>query len=272
VPVSAPLSFYLGIHRPGWLPDARLADVPTMVSHATLAGRKTRPRAVGRWTRDSEGFSVLKKHGRHITTPKDFAAAVIRDRDEIGGMDWASPQDWMCEPELLAKTGLTVREHQRRTIDSVLELRALGAPVIPVLQGWRLPDYLECVELYRDAGVDLRREPIVGLGSVCRRQAMGEAAVIVRALHALGLLLHGFGVKITGLLAFGHLLASADSMAWSFEARWDAVHGVSRLDCDHKTCANCIRYALHWRDRLLRLLAGEADARCRQGLLFTEAA
>lgn len=267
-----PANFYLGIHRPSWLPDARFADVPTMVSHATLAGRKTRPRAAGRWTRDSEGFSVLKKHGRHIATPAEFAAAVIRDADEIGNMDWASPQDWMCEPDMLAITGLTVKEHQRRTVDSVLDLRSRGAKVITVVQGHKLHEYLECVDLYRDAGIDLRAEPIVGLGSVCRRQAMGEAAVIVRALHALGLRLHGFGVKITGLLAFGHLLASADSMAWSFEARWDAVHGVNRLGCGHKTCANCLRYALNWRDRLLRQLDAEADARFRQLDLFAGAA
>lgn len=259
------LTFYLGIHRPGWLPDPRLADVPTMVSHATLAGRKTLPRAAGRWTRDSEGFSVLKKHGCHIATPRDFAAAVIRDRDAIGGMDWASPQDWMCEPEILTRTGLTVREHQRRTVASVLELRALGAPVV---QGWRLPDYLECVELYRDAGVDLAAEPVVGLGSVCRRQAMGEAHVIAHALHGLGLKLHGFGVKITGLLAFGHLLTSADSMAWSLDARFSApLHG-----CPHKSCANCLRYALRWRDRLLAQLADAADARARQLDLFAGAA
>ena len=33
--------------------------------------------------------------------------------------------------------------------------RALGAPVIPVLQGWTLDDYLACVDLYASAGVDL---------------------------------------------------------------------------------------------------------------------
>jgi hypothetical protein len=31
--------------------------------------------------------------------------------------------------------------------------------------------------------------------------------------------LHGFGLKETGLARFSHLLASADSMAWSPDAR-----------------------------------------------------
>lgn len=215
---------------------------------------------------------MLKKHGRHITTPKDFAAAVIRDRDEIGGMDWASPQDWMCEPEMLAKTGLTVREHQRRTVDSVLELRALGADVIDVVQGYTLPEYLECVELYDKAGIDLRAAPVVGLGSVCRRQAMGEAAVIARELWRLGLRLHGFGVKITGLRNFGHLLTSADSMAWSKDAYYAARRGIRHPGCTHKSCANCLRYALRWREQLLASLAAVNAARHAQLSLFPEAA
>ncbi len=34
-----------------------------------------------------------------------------RYRDEIGCLLWAAPQDWMCEPWITAKTGLTVAEH-----------------------------------------------------------------------------------------------------------------------------------------------------------------
>ncbi len=34
-----------------------------------------------------------------------------RYRDEIGCLLWAAPHDWMCEPWITAKTGLTVAEH-----------------------------------------------------------------------------------------------------------------------------------------------------------------
>ena len=84
-----------------------------------------------------------------------------------------------------------------------------------MVQGWHLADYLACVELYRAAGVDLTGVPLIGLGSLCRRQSTGQIAVIVTALACLGLRLHGFGIKTTGLHLYGHLLASADSMAWS---------------------------------------------------------
>ena len=94
----------------------------------------------------------------------------------------------MCEPAIIARTGLTVREHQERTVASYLELRALAPhlPFIPVVQGWHLVDYLACVDLYRAAGVDLARVPLTGLGSVCRRQSTGQIAVIVTTLASWG--------------------------------------------------------------------------------------
>lgn len=52
---------------------------------------------------------------------------------------------------MLARTGLTVREHQERTIANFLELRRIapGLPFIPVLQGWALavPCQVERVEI-----------------------------------------------------------------------------------------------------------------------------
>ena len=62
----------------------------------------------------------------------------------------------MCEPFIIAKTGLSVREHLRRTVASYLRLKELAPdlPFIPVLQGWQLADYLECAAMYEAAGVD----------------------------------------------------------------------------------------------------------------------
>ena len=49
-------------------------------------------------------------------------------RDEVGGLQCAAPQDWMCEPQIVAKTGLSVREHQQRTVENLLDrLVASGA-------------------------------------------------------------------------------------------------------------------------------------------------
>lgn len=231
---------------PNWL---ALTDVPLFISHRRLAGRKSFPRALGMWALDSGGFTEVSMHGGWLTTAEDYAAAVRVYRDDIGGMVWAAPQDWMCEPFMLAKTGQTIAEHQALTVASVVELRTLAPdlPFIPVLQGWGLDDYLRCVDLYDKAGIDLTTEPVVGLGSVCRRQSEGEIEDISSTLAGLGISLHGFGVKTLGFRYARHL-ASADSLAWSYTARMKPpLPGHT-----HKSCANCLEFALAWRERVLR--------------------
>jgi hypothetical protein len=240
------MRFFLGTHQPGWL---GVLDVPLFVSHRRLAGRRSLPRARAPWALDSGGFTELTLHGQWRTPPAVYVDAVRRYQGEIGQLVWAAPQDWMCEPFMLAKTGLTVDRHQALTVDNVTHLRATAADVafIPVLQGWTLADYLACVDRYQAAGIDLTAEPVVGLGSVCRRQSTGEIANIVTELAAAGIACHGFGVKTQGLARYGHHLASADSLAWSYDAR----RRPPLPGCQHSNCANCARYALAWRNRLL---------------------
>ncbi|MFE2532606.1 hypothetical protein [Streptomyces sp. NPDC059371] len=243
------MKFFLGTHQPQWLGTA---NVPLFVSYRRLAGRRTLPRAIAPWALDSGGFTELSMHGAWRTPAHTYLAAVRRFRDEIGLMAWAAPMDWMCEPWITGLTGLSVGEHQRRTIDNFLHLRtaAPDLPIIPVLQGWELDDYLTCADAYERAGIDLTAEPVVGLGSVCRRQATGQAAAIVTTLAARGLNLHGFGFKTLGLRSCGYALTSADSLAWSYDARRKPpLPGHS-----HKNCANCLPYALQWRTRTLTAL------------------
>jgi hypothetical protein len=221
-----------------------------MVSHNRLRRLVTLPRAAGPWVCDSGAFSELKDHGRFRDTPEQYAAALRRYRDEIGNMRWAAPQDWMCEEWIVAKTGLSVAEHQRRTVANVVQLRDLapGVWIIPVLQGWTLDDYLHCVTLHREAGIDLTAEPVVGLGSVCRREHTAEIHAIVSVLDAMGIRLHGFGMKTAAVEAIGGLLASADSWAWSYGSRTRiglCPHGLVKWE------ANCPEYAQTWRAKVL---------------------
>jgi hypothetical protein len=235
--------FFLGAHQPHWL---RLADFPLFVSHRRLAKYQRLPRAACDWALDSGGFSELALYGKWKTTEAEYIDAVNRYDTGIGRLAWAAPMDWMCEPQMLEKTGLSVAEHQYRTVENFLEL-CEEIPVIPVLQGWTLDDYLHCTELYAQAGVNLAVEPVVGVGSVCRRQNTAEAELIFSELADMGLRLHGFGVKTTGLARFGDRLVSSDSMSWSYDARRAAPlpgHG-------HRNCANCLDYAATWRARVV---------------------
>lgn len=242
--------FYLGIHHPCWL---RTLSVPVMVSHNALRDYKRLPERLpgSIWALDSGAFSQISKYGRWVTTAADYIAAVRRYRDAISGLQFAFPMDWMCEPGMVAKTGLTVLEHQHRTVESVLELRSLGPdlPIAPVVQGWDLRSYVECVRLYADAGIDLAAEPVVGLGSVCKRQSSDEIGRIVTTLvDEFDLKLHGLGVKAQGVAKYGAALTSSDSLAWSMDGKHvpGCKHGTRG-----KNEANCIAYGLEWRERVL---------------------
>ena len=250
---AEPVRFFLGTHMPNWL----TIGVPLFVSDRRLRRYRTLPRAATSWALDSGGFTELSQYGTWDTgpTPAAYVARVRRYRDEIGHLAWAAPQDWMCEPFITAKTGLTVHEHQRRTVDNYLRLRDLAPelPIIPVVQGWLPGDYLHCADLYSQAGVDLTAVPLVGIGSVCRRQATTEVGDILTLLHQAGITrLHGFGFKTLGLARHAHLLNSADSMAWSAQARRrPPLPGCT----GHQSCANCLRYATNWRTRVLATIA-----------------
>jgi hypothetical protein len=245
--VGVSVKFFLGTHHPHWL---ERTDVPLFVSRRWLANRKKLPIAQGPWVLDSGGFTELSLYGEWRTHPMQYVTEVQRFSQEVGRLEWVAPQDWMCEPFMLAKTGKSIEAHQYLTVASYRELQEHGLPVIPVLQGWDLDDYLRCAQIYEDCGVSLVDESVVGLGSVCRRQNMATTGAIIRRLAGEGFSLHGFGVKLTGLESYGDCLVSADSMAWSYRAR----HDYPLKGCTHKSCANCLRYALRWRTQVLARL------------------
>lgn len=234
------MRFFLGTHEVHWL---RTVDVPLFISRRRLERYVTPPEAVGPWSLDSGGFTELSMHGRWTMDARTYADLIRKYEEQIGHMQWAAPQDWMCEKFMLAKTGRTVAQHQASTIDNYLDLRALSANVIPVLQGQTLHDYESHAEQYENRGVRLTDEAVVGLGSVCRREATAEIGELVATLSQ-KYRLHGFGVKGGGIRRYGQWLTSADSMAWSFA-------GMRRPSDGHKSCANHLHYALAWRDQVL---------------------
>lgn len=247
------MRFYLGTHVPRWLSRPEFTGVPLFVSARRLRDQRRWRPAVTRWALDSGGFTELTMYGRWTVTTAQYVADVRRWFAMIGPAEWCAPQDWMCEPHMIEKTGLSVAEHQQRTVANYLELRALAPelPFVPVLQGWEWEDYMRHIEDYRVAGVGLADLPVVGVGSVCRRQATGMAEELMRELHARGIKAHGFGFKIDGLRRCAKYMASADSMAWSLQAR----RGESLPGCTHRKCANCHLYALRWYAKVQRAIA-----------------
>lgn len=237
--------FYLGTHIANWIGKL---DIPLFISRRIIYKRRTFPRAVGKWALDSGGFSELSMYGHWETSPKQYATEVKKFSEEIGNMDFAAIQDWMCEPFIIQKTGYNIKIHQEKTIDSFFSLNELqpSIPWIPILQGFELSDYLQHIDQYINRGIDLTKFSTVGIGSICRRQHTQEAEEIIRKISQLGINLHGFGFKIVGLGKVSTYLKSSDSMAWSFAGR----RSPPLPGHTHKNCANCLEYALQWRDKL----------------------
>lgn len=235
--------YLLGVHEPAWLPRPP-AGAGLFVSRRRLMRRVSLPVAAGPWALDSGAFTELDLYRGWTVSAYDYATEVRRYSECVGRMKWASIQDWMCEPWILGKTGLTVAGHIDRTVRSYTELMTIApdVPWAPVLQGWDLRDYVSCVEAYGREGVDLTSLPIVGVGSVCRRQATREAVSILKELSSYGIRLHGFGFKLKGVRLAREFLVSADSLAWSYDAR-RAPPIAGHM---HKNCANCAEYAANW--------------------------
>jgi hypothetical protein len=218
--------FYVGLHQPA---DAKNFD-RACISINRVRGRK-KPVECEEVLVDSGAFTELNLHGHYRHSVDEYARELHRLHTEgVVKIIAAVAQDYMCEAFMLAKTGMTIDEHQRLTIERYDELKAalerlfggeLPFPILPVLQGYAPEDYARHLEMY---GGRLTQGMWVGVGSVCKRN--GAPDLIYAVLNSIArlrpdLLLHGFGVKLTALMHAGvrALIATADSMGWSFAAR-----------------------------------------------------
>lgn len=177
---------------------------------------------------DSGAFTEISTHGRYRHTVSSYADEIRRWKTN-GNLLAAVAQDYMCEPFIIEKTGLSVPEHQRLTIERYDALLAeeTGVYILPVLQGFAPEDYVAHLRMY---GKRLKPGMWVGVGSVCKRNGdpQSVAAVLLAIKEARpDLLLHGFGLKTTALAhpLVRSLLETADSMAWSFHARINGRNG-----------------------------------------------
>ncbi|GLX06705.1 hypothetical protein Misp03_36320 [Microbispora sp. NBRC 16548] len=249
--------FLLGTPEPSWLNREGAIwegheHVPLFVSYSRLRRLKKKlPRARGPWALDSSGYMHLRGRDsnapprRWTVEPQQYVDDARRYAAEIGQLRWVAQQDYMCEEEVRRSTGLSTQEHQRLTVENLLLLRSLAPelPIVPSLQGWTPGDYRRHRAMYAAAGIDLRQEPLVGLGSVCRRQTSIPICLLIKELAEEGIRVHAFGFGLPGLRMSGEYLVSSDSQAWSYNARSNP--GGSR-ECAHKSCNYCARWALAW--------------------------
>ena len=218
--MTAPI-FYVGLHQPA---DAKNFD-RACISINRLRGRKS-PVDCPDVLVDSGAFTELAQHGHYRHDVAEYAAELLRlHAAGVVKITAAVAQDYMCETFMVERTGLSIAEHQRLTIeryDALVDaLAGMPFPVMPVLQGYDPDDYTRHLDAYGDR---LKPGMWVGVGSVCKRNGDPERIVeVVWPVHYRrpDLRLHGFGVKRTALLHPGvrEMFATTDSMAWSHAER-----------------------------------------------------
>jgi hypothetical protein len=218
------MRFFTGLHQPS---DAKHFDA------AFISVNRLRPRKsafqVQDWIMDSGAFTEISTHGRYRHDVAEYASEIRRWADN-GNLLAAVAQDWMCEPFIVEKTGLSVDTHQQLTVeryDALMDADHGAVYIMPVLQGYACDDYLRHVDRY---GARLTEGAWVGVGSVCKRN--GKPIDVENVLSTIkrarpDLRLHGFGLKTTALshLPVRSALHTADSMAWSFHARINGRNG-----------------------------------------------
>lgn len=172
---------------------------------------------------DSAGFVAMARYRFYPWTVEDYIRLAA-----AAPWCWFSAMDLCVEPEIardeaavLDRIAGTVRLF--RVCQREAATHGIGNRLVPVLQGWRPDHYLRCLD--RLPHID--DAPLLGVGSVCRRQLGGGDGilrlvdVLDRALGDMPARLHLFGVKSEAMAALRDhpRIASVDSQAYGASAR-----------------------------------------------------
>ena len=128
-----------------------------MLSAYALRGRKSPP-SVDRWMLDSGAFTQVTKFGDFVQSPAEYVRLAVRFQD-AGMLACIATQDYMCEPSVIAELQAqgrraSVRIHQKKTVERYIQIvdeaikQGLKVPVMPVLQGWEVEDYVDHFYMY----------------------------------------------------------------------------------------------------------------------------
>jgi len=173
---------------------------------------------IGHLFLDSGGYSLMLQEGEH--PPVDvYLDTVVEYEADIFAI-----QDYPCEPDILNQYGRSVRDHQRQTTVATAEClvraeeRGIEATPLAVIQGWDTQDYIRHIDELREENL---LTPHLGIGSVCRRNAVNEIREIITTVNAHtpeNTKRHAFGVK-NEILSDSRVRAaldSADTTAWYY--------------------------------------------------------
>lgn len=167
---------------------------------------------------DSGGFTFFKRWAEYpfsIETYVEFANQVRNNHS----LEVVAILDYPCEENTVRSERLG---SNLQRIEATVE-NAVGCyeadsslPWIPVIQGYTLPEYLHCWDLYRERGI---KADYWAIGSVCARKKVGGIRNILTSLkRETQKELHAFGLALIFIRdpQIWYSLFSSDSRAWSF--------------------------------------------------------
>ena len=162
----------------------RAHRVVAMISANALRRRKDNRLPVSRWMLDSGAFSQITQYGDFIMSPKDYVAMAVKFQNN-GNLACIVAQDYMCEPSVIHQlnrkgVNASVRIHQRKTVDRYIQImdeagrQGLRVPVMPVLQGWEMEDYVQHYRMYKETLEDLYEKRGGFYARLYRRREFGN--------------------------------------------------------------------------------------------------
>ena len=236
--------FYFSLAAGSQIKTARNLEYPFILINFMTKTNKPPKYPYRRLFIDSGGFYSSMTSRKYIRTDDEYLQYVEKIMP-----DYFALRDYPCEPELLKKHGLTVKQNIQRTVDNHITLLdmlpnyCINAQPVPVIQGWEASDYIDCIDAFQDQGL---MSNYMAIGSVCRRTAVRniqKIIVSVRDAIPSWIRLHGFGIKLTALkdLAIYNALYSVDSGAWDYQARWKKFRGEEE-DLPHASYNAAVKY------------------------------
>jgi hypothetical protein len=175
--------------------------------------RKFQKRVGLKWL-DCGGFSLLNLYGEY-----PFSIVNYANLQAFLQADYYATMDYPCEPEISRQLGLMTNEERiRATVENALVLMEwegqLPGRLVPVIQGYSLDEYRDCISLYERARAI--RE-YMAVGSMCRRISTEELNRLIPGIYSAAAQagvrrLHFFGLKLSpDLVPLSQFIWSRDS-------------------------------------------------------------
>lgn len=230
--------------QPSWLQQT---DVPISIPWSVLSSRRRFKRSKGPWI---IGRPVVEMFP-NINLP--FYANIVDQCLDLGLRHATTPwytHDIQYVPDM--------RTLQKQSTENYMRLHDLiPGRFLPVIHAYSPDDVDFALNIYEAYGA--LWSPAVQIKGytpsvhVIRKFALGVLPAerwarrdVVRDICSRGIELHAHGLNWVRLRDLSPYIVSADSDSWRSVGRRTRMDG-----CNHKDCANCLRFALSWRDEAI---------------------